>query len=180
MNDGLANQRGALMERARSVAAAMVQAANAELQIHSPSRVFKKTGYWAAKGLEVGWTETAVDAVDAVTRTAEEFEKEFRNIIESIDMDEISDDFSPVITPVLDLSEAKASADDLRSMFGAETFRGVQNAASGIGSRPSEQSSQNGSGKTVIFNQYNNSPKALSETEIYRQTKSSISRIARV
>lgn len=180
MNDGLANQRGVLMERARSVAAAMVQAANAELQIHSPSRVFKKTGYWAAKGLEVGWTETAVAAVDAVTRTAEEFEKEFRNIIESIDMDEISDDFSPVITPVLDLSEAKASADDLRSMFGAETFRGVQNAASGIGSRPSEQSSQNGSGKTVIFNQYNNSPKALSETEIYRQTKSSISRIARV
>ena len=180
MNDGLANQRGALMERARSVAAAMVQAANAELQIHSPSRVFKKTGYWAAKGLEVGWTETAADAVDAVTRTAEEFEKEFRNIIESIDMDEISDDFSPVITPVLDLSEAKASADDLRSMFGAETFRGVQNAASGIGSRPSEQSSQNGSGKTVIFNQYNNSPKALSTTEIYRQTKSSISRIARV
>lgn len=180
MNDGLANQRGALMERARAVAAAMVQAANAELQIHSPSRVFKKTGYWAAKGLEVGWTETAVDAVDAVTRTAEEFEKEFRNIVESIDMDEISDDFSPVITPVLDLSEAKASADDLRSMFGAETFRGVQNTASGIGSRPSEQSSQNGSGKTVIFNQYNNSPKALSETEIYRQTKSSISRIARV
>lgn len=180
MNDGLANQRGALMERARSVAAAMVQAANAELQIHSPSRVFKKTGYWAAKGLEVGWTETAVDAVDAVTRTAEEFEKEFRNIIESVDMDEISDDFSPVITPVLDLSEAKASADDLRSMFGAETFRGVQSATSDIGSRHSKQSSQNGSGKTVIFNQYNNSPKALSETEIYRQTKSSISRIARV
>lgn len=180
MNDGLANQRGALMERARAVAAAMVQAANAELQIHSPSRVFKKTGYWAAKGLEVGWTETAVNAVDAVTRTAEEFEKEFRNIVESIDMDEISDDFSPVITPVLDLSEAKASADDLRSMFSTESFRGVQNTASGIGSRPSEQSSQNGSGKTVIFNQYNNSPKALSETEIYRQTKSSISRIARV
>ena len=180
MNDGLANQRGALMERARAVAAAMVQAANAELQIHSPSRVFKKTGYWAAKGLEVGWTETAVDAVDAVTRTAEEFEKEFRNIVESIDMDEISDDFSPVITPVLDLSEAKASADDLRSIFGAETFRGVQSATSGIGSRPSQSDSQNGSGKTVIFNQYNNSPKALSETEIYRQTKSSISRIARV
>lgn len=180
MNDGLANQRGALMERARAVAAAMVQAANAELQIHSPSRVFKKTGYWAAKGLEVGWTETAVDAVDAVTRTAEEFENEFRNIIESIDMDEISDDFSPVITPVLDLSEAKASADDLRSMFGAETFRGVQSATSDIGARTSDQSSQNGSGKTVIFNQYNNSPKALSETEIYRQTKSSISRIARV
>lgn len=180
MNDGLANQRGALMERARAVAAAMVQAANAELQIHSPSRVFKKTGYWAAKGLEVGWTETAVDAVDAVTRTAEEFEKEFRNIIESIDMDEISDDFKPVITPVLDLSEAKASADDLRSMFSTESFRGVQSTASGIGSRPSQSDSQNGSGKTVIFNQYNNSPKALSETEIYRQTKSSISRIARV
>lgn len=180
MSDGLSAQRGALMERARAVAAAMVQAANAELQIHSPSRVFKKTGYWAAKGLEVGWTETAVNAVDAVTRTAEEFDEAFRNIVESIDMDEISDDFKPVITPVLDLSEAKASADDLRSMFGTESFRGVQNAASGIGSRTSEQSSQNGSGKTVIFNQYNTSPKALSETEIYRQTKSSISRIARV
>lgn len=180
MNDGLANQRGALMERARAVAAAMVQAANAELQIHSPSRVFKKTGYWAAKGLEVGWTETAADAVDAVTRTAEDFDKAFKDIIESIDMDDISDDFSPVITPVLDLSEAKASADDLRSMFGNESFGNVQRAASGISTRTSDQSSQNGSGKTVIFNQYNTSPKALSATDIYRQTKSSISRIARV
>lgn len=180
MNDGLANQRGALMERARAVAAAMVQAANAELQIHSPSRVFKKTGYWAAKGLEVGWTETATDAVDAVTRTAEDFDKAFKDIIESIDMDDISDDFSPVITPVLDLSEAKASADDLRSMFASESFGGVQRTASGIGSQTSDQSSQNGSGKTVIFNQYNTSPKALSATDIYRQTKSSISRIARV
>ena len=177
---GFANQRGALMEEARSTAAAMLAAANAELKVNSPSKKFKETGHWAAKGLEIGWTDTAVKAVDAVTRTAEEFDEAFRGIIESIDMDEISDDINPVITPVLDLSEAKAGADDLRSMFGNEAFRGVQNAASGIGARSSEESSQNGSQKTVIFNQYNNSPKALSEVEIYRQTKSSISRIARV
>lgn len=177
---GFANQRGALMEEARSTAAAMLAAANAELKVNSPSKKFKETGHWAAKGLEIGWTDTAVKAVDAVTRTAEEFDEAFRGIIESIDMDEISDDINPVIAPVLDLSEAKAGADDLRSMFGNEAFRGVQNAASGIGARSSEESSQNGSQKTVIFNQYNNSPKALSEVEIYRQTKSSISRIARV
>lgn len=177
---GFANQRGALMEEARSTAAAMLAAANAELKVNSPSKKFKETGYWAAKGLEIGWTDTADKAVDAVTRTAEEFDEAFRDIIESIDMDEISDDINPVITPVLDLSEAKAGADDLRSMFGNEAFRGVQNAASGIGARSSEESSQNGSQKTVVFNQYNTSPKALSEAEIYRQTKSSISRIARV
>lgn len=177
---GFTNQRGALVEMARSTAAAMLAAANAELQVHSPSKAFMRTGYWAAKGLEIGWTDTAVKAVDAVTRTAEEFEEAFRDIISSIDMDEISDDINPVITPVLDLSEAKAGADDLRSMFGNESFRGVQNAASGIGARSSEESSQNGSQKTVVFNQYNTSPKALSEAEIYRQTKSSISRIARV
>ena len=177
---GFANQRGALMEEARSTAAAMLAAANAELQVHSPSKAFKRTGYWAAKGLEIGWTETAVKAVDAVSRTAKEFDEAFRDIISSIDMEEISDDINPVITPVLDLSEVKAGADDLRSMFGTESFRGVQNAASGIGDRTSDQSSQNGSQKTVIFNQYNTSPKALNEVDIYRQTKSSISRIARV
>lgn len=177
---GFTNQRGALVEMARSTAAAMLAAANAELKVNSPSKKFKETGHWAAKGLEIGWTDTAVKAVDAVTRTAEEFDEAFRDIIESIDMDEISDDINPVITPVLDLSEAKAGADDLRSMFGTESFRGVQNAASGIGARSSEESSQNGSQKTVVFNQYNTSPKALSEAEIYRQTKSSISRIARV
>lgn len=177
---GFTNQRGALVEMARSTAAAMLAAANAELKVNSPSKKFKETGHWAAKGLEIGWTDTAVKAVDAVTRTAEEFEEAFRDIISSIDMDEISDDINPVITPVLDLSEAKAGADDLRSMFGNEAFRGVQNAASGIGARSSEESSQNGSQKTVVFNQYNNSPKALNEVEIYRQTKSSISRIARV
>lgn len=177
---GFANQRGALMEEARSTAASMLAAANAELKVNSPSKKFKETGHWAAKGLEIGWTDTAVNAVDAVTRTAEEFDEAFRGIIESIDMDEISDDINPVITPVLDLSEAKAGADDLRSMFSNESFNGVQNAAAGIGARTTEQSSQNGSQKTVVFNQYNNSPKALDEVEIYRQTKSSISRIARV
>ena len=177
---GFANQRGALMEEARSTAAAMLAAANAELKVNSPSKKFKETGYWAAKGLEIGWTDTAVKAVDAVSRTAEEFDEAFRDIISSIDMDEISDDVNPVITPVLDLSEAKAGADDLRSMFSNESFNGVQNAAAGIGARTTEQSSQNGSQKTVVFNQYNNSPKALDEVEIYRQTKSSISRIARV
>ena len=177
---GFTNQRAALVEMARSTASAMLAAANAELKVNSPSKAFKETGYWAAKGLEIGWTDTADKAVDAVTRTAKEFDEAFRDIISSIDMEEISDDINPVITPVLDLSEAKAGADDLRSMFGNESFRGVQNAASGIGARSSEQSSQNGSQKTVVFNQYNNSPKALNEVEIYRQTKSSISRIARV
>lgn len=168
------------MEEARSTAAAMLAAANAELKVNSPSKKFKETGHWAAEGLRIGWTDTAVKAVDAVSRTAGEFDEAFRDIISSIDMDEISDDINPVITPVLDLSEAKAGADDLRSMFGKESFSGVQNTASGIGTRPSDQSSQNGSQKTVVFNQYNNSPKALNEVEIYRQTKSSISRIARV
>lgn len=177
---GFTNQRAALVEMARSTAAAMLAAANAELKVNSPSKKFKETGHWAAKGLEIGWTDTAVNAVDAVTRTAEEFDEAFRGIIESIDMDEISDDINPVITPVLDLSEAKAGADDLRSMFGNESFRGVQNAASGIGTQSSSEGGQNGSQKTVIFNQYNTSPRALSEVEIYRQTKSSISRIARV
>lgn len=177
---GFTNQRAALVEMARSTAAAMLAAANAELKVNSPSKKFKETGHWAAKGLEIGWTDTAVNAVDAVTRTAEEFDEAFRGIIESIDMDDISDDINPVITPVLDLSEAKAGADDLRSMFGNESFRGVQNAASGIGAQSSSEGSQNGSQKTVIFNQYNTSPRALSEVEIYRQTKSSISRIARV
>lgn len=177
---GFTNQRAALVEMARSTAAAMLAAANAELKVNSPSKKFKETGHWAAKGLEIGWTDTAVNAVDAVTRTAEEFDEAFRGIIESIDMDEISDDINPVITPVLDLSEAKAGADDLRSMFGNESFRGVQNAASGISAQSSSEGGQNGSQKTVVFNQYNNSPKALNEVEIYRQTKSSISRIARV
>lgn len=177
---GFTNQRAALVEMARSTAAAMLAAANAELKVNSPSKKFKETGHWAAKGLEIGWTDTAVNAVDAVTRTAEEFDEAFRGIIESIDMDEISDDINPVITPVLDLSEAKAGADDLRSMFGNESFRGVQNAASGISAQSSSEGGQNGSQKTVIFNQYNTSPRALSEVEIYRQTKSSISRIARV
>lgn len=177
---GFTNQRGALVEMARSTAAAMLAAANAELKVNSPSKKFKETGHWAAKGLEIGWTDTAVKAVDAVSRTAEEFDDAFRDIISTIDMDEISDDINPVITPVLDLSKAKAGADDLRSMFGNESFRSVQNAASGIDARTTDQSSQNGSQKTVVFNQYNNSPKALSEAEIYRQTKSSISRIARV
>lgn len=177
---GFEGQRAALIEEARSAAAAMLAAAKAELQVNSPSKKFSKIGFWAAKGLEVGWTSTAVSAVKAVETTGEDFAEAFKDVVSSIDFDDISDDACVTITPVLDLSKIKRDSTDLKSILGDNPIGVVKDFSTGIvPERYSEKTTPN-SGKTVVFNQYNTSPKALSEIEIYRQTRTSISRISRL
>ena len=90
-------------------------------------------------------------------------------------------DVNPTITPTLDLSQVNARSAALANMFNGRQIA-VQARAD---ERQAEMMEQFGAvlakQPTVTnntFNQTNNSPKALSRGEIYRQTKTAFSQFA--
>ena len=81
--------------------------------------------------------------------------------------DEVED---PVIKPVLDLSNITSGAKALNNMFSTSQ---VMSASASMSALQNEQLNGARLGTTFIQNNY--SPKALSRTEIYRQTKNQFS-----
>jgi hypothetical protein len=90
---------------------------------------------------------------------------------------------NPTITPVLDLSGVKKDAGQLNNMLtGGKISMGtsvVSARNAGTGFQDNVDSVNAGTTVTgnanTIFNQYNNSPKALSSAELYRQTRNQLS-----
>ena len=86
-----------------------------------------------------------------------------------------------MIKPVVDLSEvdkAKAAINGLGASpnLTAEAARveALRSAYSVTAPEPQRQNDSDRPKGDVIFNQYNTSPRALSEAEIYRQTRSQL------
>jgi hypothetical protein len=99
-------------------------------------------------------------------------------------------DQNPTITPVLDLSNVKKNVGQIdKVLSGARTisFDSAYSSAvdASVGYRnnriTSESPNDSDRGTTathsesIIFNQYNSSPKALSPADLYRQTKNQLS-----
>jgi tape measure domain-containing protein len=93
-------------------------------------------------------------------------------------------DFNPVITPVLDLSQVQQGAASISDILALQPIAvnsarsSAQSADSGFESNRDTTNTTDGttdSDKTFSFTQINNSPKALSTADIYRQTKNLVS-----
>jgi hypothetical protein len=92
-------------------------------------------------------------------------------------------DLNPTITPVLDLTQVQAGADQMNTLFAANPVVATTSAdqASSISAAQALQggaTDTTGADASVIkFEQNNYSPEALSPIEIYRQTKNQISQM---
>lgn len=91
-------------------------------------------------------------------------------------------DIQPVITPVLDLSSVKKDAGQIGTVLGRQPISvdsAYSKAAAIANARVAAQEAadiQSSAPAPLTFNQYNNSPKALSSADIYRQTNNQLSR----
>lgn len=181
---GIINGIDAKKQEAISAAAALAQAiastTSSTLQIGSPSKLSYKFGRWwdmgAANGLDSasGYVENASESVsNTIVDTMRTALQEANDIL--------SGDVStqPVITPIINLDNAKAGIRSLGASFNSSAFR--VNASLGKINTPSDRladiESRLNSPETPGSNQYqfiqnNYSPKALSKIDIYRQTKS--------
>lgn len=183
MSFGLASRVGELGAKAASMANSVIGRAKAALGINSPSKVFTEIGEFTGDGFGIGMDNRA----KRVGRSAENLGRSAISAVKgavagisaALDSDIAS---RPTITPVLDLSNVRKGAGEISGMMpgsrlDASVSRDRANVVSGQMRRelPNDPDSLDPYSKGFTFIQNNNSPKALSEIEIYRQTKSQLS-----
>lgn len=161
--------------------------AQKSLGIHSPSKFMEWIGNNVAIGFGNGMLDKVAyvnDAADSMTNSMIDSMDYAKSAIQSIiDSD---DDFSPVITPVVDLDELQRGGAEVNRLFGGKHGITVDSARIQAGQISATKAAlgelQNGSKEQAptqnyTFTQNNYSPKALSRSEIYRQTNNQFSRL---
>lgn len=187
MVSGISHGIGKIISAAQDMANSALNAAKNFLGIKSPSREFYKIGDYSTQGMANGLTETA----DVVGKAAEHvgntaimsLQKSMAGISDKV---ATNMDFTPTITPVLDLTNIKAGAAQVASLLPTPTLSLDKSYSSAVqavqGSQAAKDTSTTTgpdgkptptSGPTFIQNNY--SPKALTAAEIYRQTNNQIS-----
>lgn len=181
MSQGIADGLGSsaaiqrVCARARALVRAAIEAAEAEADINSPSRVMMQDGIYMAEGFGLGMkrgVHTVESSARSMTKSALDVVSESAKKLSSLISNDI--DAEPVIRPVIDLSGAEKEALKLNSLFATDQAYRIN---SSMNRRTSSFSTdQNGENKEPVveqfsFTQNNYSPKALSRKEIYRQTK---------
>lgn len=156
------------------------------LDTHSPSRLFMWFGHMIGAGLVIGiddYNDKTADAAGNLgSGVIDSMGRSLTGLSKVLGSDLI--DFEPTITPVLDLSNVKRNASQISDLLSAGSLdiSGTYSAAKDAGSayeanRTTESTDgSSGGGDTYNYTQNNTSPKALSDAEIYRQTKNLISR----
>ena len=182
---GISSGRSMVISAAITIASSALRAAKAALGIASPSKEFAALGMFVAMGLAHGISDNSSRAEEASANMGNDILDEFARMVEDIaaSMDDVVD-FEPTISPVLDLSDVESNASKLGNMLSAATVPidvslNKANAASS-GYENNRDFEDGYSGQTVNnfdYTQNNYSPKSLSETEVYRQTKNQLSSV---
>lgn len=162
-------------EAAAEMARAAYDAAMDELSIASPSKKFATLGMYVDLGFAQGISDYAYKVTNATTDMSSEVLSGVKDTISNI-TDTIQNDINtqPVISPVLDLTNIANGAMNIDSLLSRTQSISIGNDANS--SSNSIESGSNSSGVVNYnFTQNNTSPKALSRTEIYRQTKNQFS-----
>ena len=177
--DNMSRAIGAAVEMAVSSYLAAMDAIGAA----SPAKKFIEMGKFADMGLAVGferYSHLAEDEAEGVGYSTLDILRDAMSGISESLTGEL--DMTPTIRPVIDMTDVKAGAKDISALMSSKhalSLSGTKAVAlAAQSSDHREINSANGvtsAGQQFIFNQTNNSPKALSRIDIYRQTKNQFS-----
>lgn len=180
--NGLIKEQTALDKQMDRLADRMVSTLKSRLGIKSPSRVFAEQGAWSVKGLAHGLEATSKVSEKAAAQVGLDTIESLRKTLSGLSETALEGvDLDPVIRPVMDLSQLQSDAVKMEGLLGGNGVSvGAQLSRALI--LASERSAlaasgQEGTGDSITFNQYNNSPEALSDATIYRQTKNQLSTV---
>lgn len=170
--NGVSGAAGALYNKLRNVASSALSSFKSTLGIHSPSRVFATAAGFIVAGIVQGIDRNQSDAVDAMSGLGDDMVNAMSNL---------DTDWNPVIKPTVDLSEVNGLQDltmnDLHAnVVGTSVQNGSQTAQEIRALRDELRNNQ----KPMVFNQYNESPKALDLNDLYRQTERQLERMKRM
>lgn len=179
---------GRVADAAANIAKSAFNAAKHFLGIGSPSKLFRdEIGARIVQGMIQG-----IGSMDSELSTASErvgrmaFDKVSKSISGLSDALSGNIDMTPVIAPVLDLSDIKNNAGKIGSLLSAQKVTvdaaystakdasvGYQNNKTAETPKPEVQTTT--PKQSLTFIQNNTSPKALSSADIYRQTRNQLS-----
>ena len=177
---GMDDSRWKAEASAKAMAKAAEDAAKKELEQNSPSKKFYRIG----EGNVEGMVNAMRDGQDSVYRSAASLaDASYKGVSETIKkvaayVESGIDDAQPTIRPVLDLTDVSDGFNSLNAMFSRRQAVGISarmNDATLTGDTGESLTGTSGGNWTFIQN--NNSPKALSTAEIYRQTRNQFSRV---
>lgn len=178
---GIKSKAKEIADEARAVAALAFTAVQTEVDSHSPSRKFMWLGEMCGLGMAIGFRNMDDEVSRSATHVSDETIAAARDTIGQIaDIIDTDPTLHPQIAPVVDLSEVRSGFHKLGSMKTPvistyATGARVNAIANSLNShengikQPVPQNNQNGP-QVVEFVQNNYSPKALSRSEIYRNT----------
>jgi len=174
--EGILSGKASAGKAGAALGKAALEGTKKKTEVRSPSRAFGRLGYMGVKGYVnnlIGGIKESYDAgkqlagasLDGVTSTASKIYNFLNGEI----------NVNPVITPVLDLSNVKNGANKINTLMNYDKALSVNTRMADI--KQAGSNIQNGQYQAAIsqptynFNQYNTSPKAISRTDVYRQTK---------
>ena len=172
-----------VVSKAVDLAKSAFNAAKNALGISSPSKEFHKIGRFSAEGMALGLSDYATVVNDSAEEVAQGAVNTLRETISRMASEVAGEmDTDPVIRPVLDLSDVRKDAAKVggilspNSLVADRSFSSANEAAAGFRPvDPTDPDDPRAASAGVTYNQYNNSPKALSSAEIYRNTKNLLS-----
>lgn len=173
------NARFEALRAAREMARQTLETVKRQDEQHSPSKAYARVAMYDVLGYAKGFSKYTHVSEDSAKNSAISTMDAFRRSINMAKIAAEQDmDFSPRITPVIDLSSTRTQAKKLNSLVGGmysmPVDKVILNAAKAIqnGSEASSSDAFNKTGDSYSFVQNNYSPKALSRIDIYRDTKS--------
>lgn len=181
---GLVNGAGRIASAAKNAAKSALNAAMNVLGINSPSKEFFKLGKWSDEGMANGLDKFSNVVSKSASGVGESALNSMKTTLSKMP-DSISGeiDLTPQIRPVLDLTAIKKDAATIGGLLNTKplsveaSFSNAKDASAGVKTNQDVLAEQSISTPTdsVTFNQYNNSPKALTPAEIYRNTRNQLS-----
>lgn len=180
---GISDGSSAAITAAINMARDSIDAANAEADSHSPSRVMIKSGTWFTQGFAKGITNAASEAITSARGMVRRSIDSVADAIKgNTTLNDLDIDATPTITPQLDLSTVREQAKSISTIVPNKLDLGYQPqfASALVSQARMAQNDKNSQqpeteNKEVVnnytFNQTNNSPKSLGRYDIYRQTR---------
>ena len=169
--NGVSSVAGNLYNKMRNVASSALSSFKSTLGIHSPSRVFATAAGFIVAGIVQGIDRNQNKAVSAMSGLGDDMVNAMANL---------DTDWNPVIKPTVDLSEVNGLQNlTMNDMNATVVASSVQNGSQ-VQQELRELRKELQTQKPMVFNQYNESPKALDLADLYRQTERQLERMKRI
>ena len=174
--NGIVELKDWLVNKVTGWVSGLVDGAKDALGIKSPSRVMAGIGKYMVQGLALGIDRNGREALTATTTLAENTVQAFNNALKDGVNAEFGA-FNPTVRPVLDTTDLRKGLAAIQAVDIPASVHGIADAAEHAKAAQQTSPADENQRPNITFNQTNNSPEALSEADIARQTRNLVARL---